>query len=385
MSVLGSSTLFTADEKNIEAMLATQFNDFGLGPDRRGSFRPLLGNGIFTEDGEQWIHSRSLLRPQFARDQVSDLDREEGHVQNMMLALPTDASKWTTEVDLSALFFRLTLDSACEFLFGESVDSQLAGLSTQSRPNSPFGNDSGFGCAFDKGQADVAIRLRFRSKGWLVYPPGFRKACQQCHDFIDHFVAIALSKDLERGLEGSEKKRKYVFLEALATQTQDPLELRSQLLNILLAGRDTTASLLGWMFYSLARDHTRYAKLRAIVLSEFGPYSSNPFETVTFSKLKSCRYLQHCLNESLRLHPAVPLNARQANKDTTLPRGGGPDGQNPIFVPAGTVVDYSVYVLHHRRDIWGEDADEFKPERWEGRKSGWEYLPVSKVQLFPNI
>ena len=63
-----------------------------------------------------------------------------------------------------------------------------------------------------------------------------------CHEFIDHFVRLALSKDnreKEKELEGGSKE-KYVFLEALATQTQDPIELRSQLLNILLAGRDTT-------------------------------------------------------------------------------------------------------------------------------------------------
>lgn len=73
-------------------------------------------------------HSRALLRPQFARDQVSDLELEEHHVQDMMKHLPVDSSGWTPEVDLSPLFFRLTLDSATEFLFGESVQSQIAAL-----------------------------------------------------------------------------------------------------------------------------------------------------------------------------------------------------------------------------------------------------------------
>ena len=48
-SVLGNNNIFTADEKNIQAILATQFNDFDLGPHRRGNFWPLLGNGIFTQ------------------------------------------------------------------------------------------------------------------------------------------------------------------------------------------------------------------------------------------------------------------------------------------------------------------------------------------------
>ncbi len=50
-SVLGSSNVHTADEKNIQAILATQFSDFDLGPMRKGNFWPLPGNGIFTQDG----------------------------------------------------------------------------------------------------------------------------------------------------------------------------------------------------------------------------------------------------------------------------------------------------------------------------------------------
>lgn len=75
----------------------------------------------------------------------------------------------------------------------------------------------------------------------------------------------------------------------------------------------------------------------------------------------------------------MPINARYANKDTTLPRGGGKDGNSPIFIPKGSSCDFSVHVMHRRKDIWGPDADEFKPERWDGRKVGWEYLPVSYI------
>lgn len=75
---------------------------------------------------------------------------------------------------------------------------------------------------------------------------------------------------------------------------------------------------------------------------------------------------------------------RFANKDTVLPRGGGKDGKSKIFVPKGASVDYSVYVMHHRKDIWGPDAEDFRPERWENRKAGWEFLPVNMVLLSTN-
>lgn len=66
-----------------------------------------------------------------------------------------------------------------------------------------------------------------------------------------------------------------------------------------------------------------------------------------------------------------------AVRDTVLPVGGGEDGKSPLFVPAKTVVVWSVYSMHRRIDFYGEDADEFKPERWDDLRPGWEYLPFN--------
>lgn len=70
------------------------------------------------------------MRPQFVRERVSELDLEEKHLQNLLEAIgSTDGEGWTPIIDLQPLFFRLTLDSATEFLFGESVDSHLIAMS----------------------------------------------------------------------------------------------------------------------------------------------------------------------------------------------------------------------------------------------------------------
>lgn len=66
---LTRTIISTIEPENIKALLATQFKDFSLGT-RHREFYPLLGDGIFTLDGAGWSHSRGLLRPQFARDQV---------------------------------------------------------------------------------------------------------------------------------------------------------------------------------------------------------------------------------------------------------------------------------------------------------------------------
>ena len=331
-------------------------------------------------------HSRSILRPQFARQQIADLEQEEFHVQDLLEHLPSGSQGWTAETDLSPLFFRLTLDSATEFLFGQSVDSQIAALPDGAKAKqkaSAVGqlDWTTFGPAFDNGTMALGHRGRLAHLYWLHNPQSFKDNCKTVQAFADYYVRLALtSSGSEEDSEKGQKKNRYVFLQELVKVTRDPVELRSQLLNILLAGRDTTAGLLGWTFYSLARDPARYQKLRQAILESFGPYSEKPSD-MTFEGLKSCTYLQHVMSETLRLFPSVPLNVRSATKDTTLPLGGGSDGKSPVYVRKGQEVNYMVHVMHRRKNIWGPDADEFKPERWVGRRPGWEFLPVSRHLL----
>ncbi|KAF1956855.1 cytochrome P450 52A12 [Byssothecium circinans] len=375
-SVFGMSTFLTVDPKNIQAVLATKFKDFGLGDLRNKSFSVLLGNGIFSSDGEQWSHARALLRPQFARDQVSDLDLEERHVQHMMRHFPVAPGGWTETTDILPLFFRLTFDSATEFLFGESIDSQLASLPNYipSR-NGPTVSAQDFATAFEIAQRDVGNSGLLGNLYWLTHTKEFKANVQKCHSFIDHYVQLALNKEKSTAGMTSAGKQKFVFLEALAESTRDPIELRNHLLSILLAGRDTTASLLSWVFQAFCEHPAVYTTLRALILETFGTYD-HP-RSITFESLKACNYLQWTLNEALRLYPVVPFDGRRALRDTCLPVGGGPDGTKPVYVRKGAAVDYAVYMMQRRKDFWGEDAEVFRPERWEGRRSGWEYLPFN--------
>lgn len=317
-----------------------------------------------------------LEQPNFVREQVSDLELEEEHVQNLFNAIgPTAVDGWTPEIDIQTLFFRLTIDTATEFLFGESVESQINEMPGVNANKT--GRERAFATNFDQAQLHMAKGFRFGDMYWLHNPKEYRGNNKICHEFVDYYVDLALKQRLntEKTMRDGHKKERYVFLEAVAQQTQDPYELRSQLLNILLAGRDTTASLLSWLFHQLLRNPHVFEKLRSTVLETFGTYD-NPRD-ITFPNLKGCQYLQYCLNETLRLWTIVPGNGRRSNKATTLPRGGGPDGKSPIYIPPQTEVNYSIHVMHRRKDIWGPDADEFKPERFIGRRSGWEYLPFN--------
>ncbi|OKL62608.1 Cytochrome P450 52A13 [Talaromyces atroroseus] len=376
--LFGQRQIMTAEPRNVQAILATQFSDFEIPVIRQNSFWPMLGQGIFTANGQIWSHSRAILRPQFTRQQVSDLELEEKHVQQLLMHIkPDPATGWAQPTNLGPLFFRLTIDSATEFLFGQSVESQLQALPGAMSETNPAHNWRNLAHHFDDGTNHLAKRARFSDLYWLHNPAEFRKDCEEVHRFADHFVQQALERTIaeEKAEAAGAEKKRYVFLHELIKETKDPIELRCQLLHILLAGRDTTAGLLGWTFFLLSRHPAIYQKLRETILETFGPYDSP--RDITFERLKACTYLQHVLQETLRLYPSVPLNSRMATKDTTLPTGGGPDGTSPIYVAKGEQVGYAVYVMQRRKDIWGPDADQFVPERWATRKAGWEYLPFN--------
>lgn len=99
---LGRTLVQTIEPKNVQAILAHKFKDFELGS-RNDALRPLLGEGIFASDGTVWEQSRALLRPNFVRNQISDIAVYEKHVSQLIKSIPADGST----VDLQDLFFRM--------------------------------------------------------------------------------------------------------------------------------------------------------------------------------------------------------------------------------------------------------------------------------------
>ena len=118
----------TIEPEIIKTILATKFQDYCLGKRRRDVFLPVFGHGIFANDGSAWERSRSMVRPNFTRAQVADLEMFEVHVSHLIDSIPRDGST----VDLQDLFFGLTMDSATEFLFGKSTNTLAPGLETKS-------------------------------------------------------------------------------------------------------------------------------------------------------------------------------------------------------------------------------------------------------------
>jgi cytochrome P450 len=138
-------------------------------------------------------------------------------------------------------------------------------------------------------------------------------------------------------------------------------------MSVLLAGRDSTACTLAWMFLELAQNQSIVDKLRHEVLFTIGDTAAPSYE-----QLKSMKYLQNTINETLRLYPLLAVNGRMTLRDTTLPRGGGENGLGPIGMPAGTMIWYTAYSLQMQAEAYpapGEvnfiDPLKFEPDRWK--------------------
>lgn len=224
-------------------------------------------------------------------------------------------SKAGQTVDAMDLFFKYTLDASTAFLLGHSVNSL-------ENPHDRFAD------AFATIQSIQSIIARVGPLNSLVPRKAFHASIKIMEEFMQPFIEETLQLTPEELEKKSKSDEGYNFLYALASFTRDRTVLRDQLAAVLLAGRDTTACTLSWLFSEISRRPDIVAKLRREI-EEYVGMDEKP----TYAHLKNMRYLTHVMNETLRLYPIVPFNVRVALKDTTLPRGGGPDGTQPIGIP----------------------------------------------------
>lgn len=173
-----------------------------------------------------------MLRPEFSKNRIENFDQMKDCVENLISCIPKNG-----ELDLQPLFFRLTFDTTTYLLFGKSM-SALNSAETA-------GQESKFANAFNLGQDYLAHRGRLGDFYWLMNDRAFKNACRTCHDFVDEAVQSALDRVNSNGDRDADSKN-YVFIDALTEETKDPKVLRDQCLNVLLAGRDTTACCLTW-------------------------------------------------------------------------------------------------------------------------------------------
>ncbi|KAK1758477.1 cytochrome P450 [Echria macrotheca] len=361
---LGTSVLMTDEPANIQAILATKFDDWPIAGPRLWAALPVLGPlSIFASNGHTWRAARAVLRPSFMRDQVvaDGLRCFDRHVRNLLAAVPVSTDRTKPVVDLQLLFQKMTMDSSTDFLLGHSTDSQLSADPSALR----------FLADFDYASNESAKLSRLGPLLFYLPHSKLRQATARVRAYIRFYIQKVVAERARDKAEGREPdEKKYVFLDELLRMGLPEDHVVDHVLTIVVAGRDTLAASLAAVFYLLARDPEAVRKLRAEI-------EAQGVEDPSWEQLRQMKYLNNVVREALRLFPPVATNGRTSNKETILPRGGGPDGNLPILVPKGTPIRYSSYCMHRRKDIYGPDAEEFRPERWETLRVEWQYTPFS--------
>ncbi|KAF7896715.1 uncharacterized protein EAF01_009118 [Botrytis porri] len=235
-------TVFTIDTENVKTILATNFDDFRLSSVRVNAMKPVFGHGIFTTNEKLCHNSRAFLRPTFAKESISNLEVAEMHCQRLINRIHREGST----IDLQDLFFKFTIDTATQFLFGHSVNSQ-----SNSDHSSGGVSDAEFVEQYTYTQLEASYNVRLGPLARFRYNPTANRAQKTVFNKTE-------TEDVKAG--------PYVFLEETAKLTTDRQVLRDQVLNTLLAGRDTTASLLSNLVFMPARYPNVWRKLRAEVM-----------------------------------------------------------------------------------------------------------------------
>ena len=214
-----------------------------------------------------------------------------------------------------------------------------------------------------------------------------KKVYATVHAFVDKQIRTALKSETslnqteKKSEDSMQEKSKYIILNHMVKKSQDVYALRHQVMNIFFPARDTSGIAMTNVIFDLARHPHVWEKLRTEV-QDIGD------QKLTFEFIKNLKWPKMILNESLRLHLPATMAVKAALTDTILPVGGGPDQLSPLFVPKGKRIGIQMYAVHRNREIWGDDVDEFKPERWaEGRplwEAKWQYLPfMGGIRMCP--
>ncbi|KAG6361478.1 hypothetical protein INS49_009705 [Diaporthe citri] len=323
----------------------------------------LFGHGIINSDGELWkvqrkaglafLNTKNLqvltdvALPQYLAQSVEFLKSRSRDVR---------------EADLQSVFHEIT--------------TQLMGKLAY---NMEMHADDDFTLAFD--YASGATAERVQNPLWrvteIIFGARLRKSIAIVKTYGKQIVDTAI-QNRERGTkdtrgssnhpESDEKLDKISgsLIQSLLDSIGDREMVADAALNYLSAGRDTTAQALTWTFHLLMHHRYTLAKIRQEVQQALQSQPAQrgdgsamptllPVDPTLFTPA-SMPYTLAIFNEALRLFPPIPFEIKQAQSSTTLPDG--------TVLPSGSVVVWCPWAMNRSKLTWGDDADEFRPERW---------------------
>jgi cytochrome P450 len=362
--------IISMDEKVFRFVAHTGFTHFEKGILWHERIDKLLGTGLFNAEGNQWRIGRQIARPFFTKERISDFHIFEQASAKTLNLIANRAAAYAP-IDIQDLLQRFTLDAAACFLWGTALNTLDQPLTQPGRvvlgPKGSAPADGGgewdvFTNAFET-LAVLITRRGVQGDTWPLlelFHDKTEEPIQVIMDWLEPLVKEALNRKAKRreahgDAKVSARDEDTVFLDYLADRTDDVEHIRYELITFLIASRDTTSSLLTFVIYLLSTNPDTCRRLREEVLETFG-HTGTP----TYGHLKKMEYLHAVLKETLRLFPSAPLIARTSQDEPLVI----PSTSTNLYLPPKTQIMMSSLLAHKRPELWGPDAESFRPERW---------------------
>ena len=344
--------------QNIKDVLLDNFESYEKGDIWQNVLGEVLGTGIFAVDGEAWKFHRKLMSHMFSRKLLrKSAEVTKKKLQQVVKLFEEKAEEIDSfEIDIQDIFFRITFDVTSEVTFGmEDVDSIA-------------NEQQDFQKAFD--EISSLCQQRFtdplsslkRSLNITRREKRIKELKCILDEYAYNVIVNRTIEDDHMHPHESWKQKSDILTLYLQHAKENSLDLsdsllRDVLLNIMLAGRDTTACALSWAWYELLRNPIVIEKIVSEVKSICGVGEDADF---SYNSMQKLRYTHCVVLEVLRLHPPVTNDPRYAKKDIVLPDG--------TFLPKGIGIDMCFFAMGRDESIWGQDALKFRPERFLDEK-----------------
>lgn len=366
--------LFTADPLDFQHVLCKNFTNYPKGDEFRKIFE-VLGDGIFSSDGELWEIHRKVTMSLLKHPKYPSLLEEItwNKVEKGLLPILDSICGQGIEVDFQEIFERFTFDTRCKII----LDHDPKSLSI----DFPY-----IACVKAFSDAEEALLQRHIApksfwKLQQLFRVGNEKKLSDAWKTFDDFLYTCLAqKQNEYNTMNCEQQEKgFLLLPTILREIKDkygsfgdPTKLlRDTLLSLMVAGKDTVGSALSWFCYILAKNPNVEDKILEELYAHLG---ANVGERWNAKELGEMIYLHGALCESLRLFPPVSLNHKSPSQPDILPSGHKVDQNTKIVL--------SYYSMGRMKSIWGEDCMEFKPERWIAKGGGIKHEPSYKFSTF---
>ncbi|EIU4173052.1 cytochrome P450 [Campylobacter jejuni] len=336
------------DTKEVKRMMVDEVREFPKSAFLHELLSPLLGESIFTTNGEVWKKQRELLRPSFEMTRINKVfNLMSEAVADMMDRFGKYPNHAVIEVDEAMTFI------TADVIFRTIMSSKL---------------DEGKGkkilnafVTFQEQSVHTAMRRMFRFPKWLSYVLGDRKRAK-AGDVIRQVLSDIIKPryDMADNAEFEDILRSLLLVVDADTNKRFSFEeILDQVAMLFLAGHETTASSLTWTLYLLSL----YPKEQEKAYEEITQVLQGG--VVEISHLRQFKYLTNIFKESLRLYPPVGFFAREAKKDTQV---------RDKLIKKGSGVVIAPWLIHRHEEFW-TNPHGFNPSRFEGEYKKDAYLP----------